>query len=87
VHHDACCSAWTRVRLKAGFALANYSGDALVLLTAMKTYGLMLADQGSAWYVTGTSDPAWAGALDQLRRYPVRGSDLEVVQSGAVTTC
>lgn len=77
----------TRVRLKAGFSLAGYTGDALVILTALKRYGLILADQGSAWYVTGTSDPGWADALDQLRRAPVRGSDFEVVASGPLTTC
>ena len=77
----------TRVRLKAGFSLAPYSGDALVILTAMKRYGLMLADQGSAWYVTGTSDPRWEDALDQLRENGVSGGDFEVVESGAVTTC
>lgn len=77
----------TRVRLKAGFPLNGYSGDALVILTAMKRYGLMLADQGSAWYVTGTSNPAWADALDQLRELRVRGTDFEVVASGPVTAC
>lgn len=77
----------TRVRLKASFSLAGYTGDALVLLTAMKRYGLILADQGSAWYITGTSDPAWADAIDQLRQSPVRGSDFEVIASGPVTAC
>jgi hypothetical protein len=77
----------TRVRLKAGFSLAPYTGDALVILTAFKKYGLILADQGSGWYVTGASDPGWQDALDQLRRNPVRGSDFEVLQSGATTTC
>ncbi len=77
----------TRARLKADFPLAPYSGDALVLLTALKTYGLMLADQGSAWYVTGTSDPRWESALDQLRAYPVRGSDFEILAGGPMTTC
>jgi hypothetical protein len=77
----------TRVRLKASFPLDRYSGDALVILTAMKRYGLLLADQGSAWYVTGTSDPRWEDALDQLRRNGVTGSDFEVVQSGPVTSC
>jgi hypothetical protein len=77
----------TRVRLKADFSLAPYTGDALVILTAIKTYGLILADQGSAWYVTGASDPGWEDALDQLRRNPVRGSDFEVLRSGAMTTC
>ncbi len=77
----------TRARLKADFSLAPYSGDALVLLTALKRYGLMLADQGSAWYVTGTSDPRWEDALDQLRAHPVRGGDFELLASGAMTTC
>jgi hypothetical protein len=77
----------TRARLKADFSLAPYSGDALILLTALKTYGLMLADQGSGWYVTGTSDPRWEDALDQLRAHPVRGSDFELLASGPMTTC
>jgi hypothetical protein len=77
----------TRVRLKADFDLAPYSGDALVILTAMKRYGLLLADQGSAWYVTGTSDPGWESALDQLRAHPVRGRDFEVVEAGPLTAC
>ena len=77
----------TRVRLKADTDLSAYSGDALVILTAMKRYGLMLADQGSAWYVTGTSDPGWESALDQLRAHPVRGSDFEVVAAGPLTAC
>jgi hypothetical protein len=77
----------TRVRLKASFSLAPYSGDAVVILTALKNYGLILADQGSAWYVTGSSDPGWENALEQLRANPVHGSDFEVLQSGAMTSC
>lgn len=77
----------TRVRLRADVDLSAYGGDALVLLTALKRYGLILADQGSAWYVTGTSDPAWEDALDQLRAHPVPGSAFEVVAAGPLTTC
>lgn len=77
----------TRVRLKDDFSLTSYTGDALVILTAFKKYGLILADQGSAWYVTGASDPAWEDALDQLRAHPVHGSDFEVLQSGPMTSC
>jgi hypothetical protein len=76
-----------RVRLKAGFDVSSYSGAARTLLIALKRHGLILADQGSAWYVTGTSDPAWADALDQLRARPVRGRDFEVLRLGTVTTC
>ena len=77
----------TRARLRADFPVAAYTGDALAILTALKIYGLILADQGSAWYVTGTSDPAWADALDQLRAHPVRGSDFELLAGGPMTTC
>ena len=77
----------TRARLRADFDLSPYTGDALVVLTAMKRYGLMLADQGSAWYVTGTSDPRWEDALDQLQTHPVHGSDFELLASGPLTTC
>ena len=58
-----------------------------MILTALKTHGLILADQGSAWYITGTSDPAWEDALDQFRSFPVRGSDFELLASGPITTC
>jgi len=84
---DALPPYGTRVRLKASFPLDDYTGDALILLTAMKRYGLILADQGSAWYVTGTTNPAWEDALDQLREFRVRGSDFEVLASAAVTAC
>lgn len=77
----------TRVRLRADFPLDPYTGDARVILTAMKRYGLILADQGSAWYVTGTTHPGWSDALDQLRELRVRGSDFEVLASGVVTVC
>jgi hypothetical protein len=87
-HDDGALPPYgTRVRLKASFPLDDYSGDALVILTAMKRYGLILADQGSAWYVTGTTDPGWEDALDQLREFRVRGSDFEVLASGPMTVC
>jgi len=86
--HDSALPPYgTRVRLKADFPLEGYSGDARVILSAIKHYGLILADQGSAWYVTGTSHPGWEDALDQLRTLSVRGSDFEVLASGAVTVC
>jgi hypothetical protein len=47
----------------------------------------MYADQGSAMYVTGTSDPRWADALDQLRAHPIDGSKFEVVKPGKITVC
>ena len=53
----------------------------------MKRYGQMYADQGSSMYVTGTSDPRWAGVLDEFRAHPVDGSRFEVVRTGRVTRC
>ncbi len=76
-----------RVRLKATFDLSPYSGAARTVLTALQRYGLILADQGSPWYVTGTSNPGWADALSQLRDLPVHGRDFEVIRLGPTTAC
>jgi hypothetical protein len=60
-----------RFRLKAGFSLSGFSRDARVILTAMKHYGLILADNGSDWYFQGTRDSRWKNSLlDQLKRVP-----------------
>ena len=58
-----------------------------MILSALKQYGLIFADQGSAWFVTGTSDPHWEDALDQLRAHKVYGRDFEVVRMGSITSC
>jgi hypothetical protein len=60
-----------RFRLKAGYSLAGLRTDTQTVLRAMKTYGLILADNGSPWFFQGTSDPRWPSALlDQLKRVP-----------------
>ena len=60
-----------RFRLKASFVITGYSRDAQVVLRAMKTYGLVLADNGSPWFFQGTSDTRWQSALiSQLARVP-----------------
>ena len=48
-----------RFRLKAGFDISPYPADVQVILRAMKRYGIMLADNGSAWYISGQPDPRW----------------------------
>jgi hypothetical protein len=48
-----------RFRLRAGFDISSYPADVQVILRAMKKYGIMLADNGSAWYITGKPDPRW----------------------------
>lgn len=72
-----------RLRLKAGFSLASFHGQALVILEALKTYGMIVADNGSSWYVSGASDPRFDDDdLDQLKTVP--GSAFEAVQTGAI---
>jgi len=89
-HDDADLPAYgSRWRLRASFDESPYSGPALAVVRALKRYGLMFADQGSAMYITGTSDPRWAPVLDQLHgRHPIPGDAFEVVApAGLLTTC
>ena len=72
-----------RLRLKASFGLAGYHGEALVILRALKRYGLIVADNGSSWYITGAPNPRWSNEdLDQLKRVP--GSAFEAVHTGPI---
>lgn len=48
-----------RFRLKAGFDVSPFPSDVQVILRAMKKYGIILADNGSAWFISGTPDPRW----------------------------
>ncbi len=74
-----------RVRLKASFDESGYPPSARVVLVALKTYGMILADNGSDWYISGTPDARWDDVeLNTLKQ--VRGSDFEVVQMGPLTT-
>jgi hypothetical protein len=71
-----------RLRLKAGYGLGGFSGPALAIAMAMKRYGLIVADNGSNWYFSGSSDRRWDDEnLNQLKRLP--GSAFEVVKSAA----
>jgi hypothetical protein len=72
-----------RLRLKAGFDLAPYRGQALVILRALKRYGLIVADNGSSWYISGASDSRWSDDdLDQLKSVP--GAAFEAIGSGPI---
>lgn len=74
-----------RVRLRADFDISGYPQQARVILQAMKTYGMIVADNGSNWYVSGTPDPRWDDdQLNTLKDVP--GSAFEVVTMGPVTT-
>jgi hypothetical protein len=72
-----------RLRLKASYSLAGFSGAALIVLEALKRYGLIVADNGSPWFVTGAPDPRWNDEnLEQIKRVP--GSEFEAVESGPI---
>jgi hypothetical protein len=68
-----------RLRLKASFDLSGYPRQARIVLVALKRYGMLVADNGSSWYITGAPDSRWSN--DQLHTLGrVKGSDFEVVQ-------
>jgi hypothetical protein len=73
-----------RMRLKSSYDISGFSSQMQVILTAMKKYGLILADNGSALYVTGVSDSRWGSDLDSLKTVPA--SAFEVVKITPVYT-
>jgi len=65
--------------------ISTYPAQARVVLTALKRYGMILADNGSAWYLSGAPDERWDN--NQLATLSgIKGSNLEVVQMGTVYT-
>jgi hypothetical protein len=85
--HDAGAGSATslppmgmRVRLKAAFDMSGFSPRMQVILVAMQRYGMILADNGSPWFFSGTSDVRWDDdELNELKS--LRGSDFEVVNT------
>jgi hypothetical protein len=71
-----------RVRLKAGVDISRFPPQARVVLTALKRYGAILADNGSPWYISGAPDAHWSNEqLHELGR--LHGSDFEVVDTSS----
>ena len=69
-----------RFRLKASFDITPFPANVQVILRAMKTYGILLADNGSAWYISGKPDDRWNN--DELRTFgQLLGSNFEAVDS------
>ncbi|MCG3131586.1 MAG: hypothetical protein FLDDKLPJ_02390 [Phycisphaerae bacterium] len=72
-----------RVRLKADYDLSTFSPNVQVILTALKKYGMIVADNGSNWYISGAPDPRWDD--DELHELGgVKGRDFEVVDTGPI---
>ncbi|MBA4019105.1 MAG: hypothetical protein C0483_18210 [Pirellula sp.] len=74
-----------RVRLKADFDVSGFEGPARVIVDGLKKYGMILADNGSDWFVSGAHDPRWVqDELVPLRQ--IKGSDFEVVKMKGLVT-
>ncbi len=72
-----------RFRLRADFDISSYSPTNQIILRALKKYGMMIADNGSAWYLSGAPDSRWSN--DDLHNLgKIHGSDFEVVDVSAL---
>jgi hypothetical protein len=72
-----------RVRLKASVDISGFGKQARVVLRALKTYGMILADNGSPWFISGASNRRYND--DDLRTLgKIKGSDFEVVDTSSL---
>jgi hypothetical protein len=72
-----------RVRLKASVNIASFPRQARVVLRALQVYGMILADNGSPWYISGAPNKHWSNdALHSLGR--LTGADFEVVNTSSL---
>ena len=80
---DAIPPMGARFRLKADYDISNFPPEMQILLQAMKTYGIVLADNGSNWYVSGVPDERWDN--DMLHLLDVMaGDDFEAVDTSVL---
>jgi plastocyanin len=89
--HDASSNTGTfvppmglRLRLKASTNISNFTPQAKVIAQAMKTYGIILADNGSNWYISGASDPNFDDNDLGTLKTQLHGSDFEVVDTSGL---
>ena len=72
-----------RLRLKRDYPIAGFPPQARVVLRALQEYGLIVADNGSDWFISGAPDPRWSNdQLHALHRVP--GSAFEVVNTASL---
>ena len=72
-----------RFRLKADYDISGFSVETRVILTALKKYGMILADNGSSWYISGVPDPRWNNdVLHELGR--VTGAAFEAIDESSL---
>ena len=73
----------TRFRLKGDYDISGFAPQVQVILQALKTYGMILADNGGAWYLSGVPDERWDNdALAQLKQ--LKGRDFEAVDTSGL---
>ena len=82
-----------RVRLKASFDISGFAPHPKVVATALKKYGMLMADNGSNWYISGDGDNGWNNDIGGSRTEmdamlgdlgKIHGSDFEVVKTGTI---
>ena len=73
----------TRFRLRANFDISSYSPANQVILNALKTYGMILADNGSSWYIQGAPDPRWDDS-DLHNLSQIAGQNFEAVDESSL---
>jgi hypothetical protein len=72
-----------RLRLKSSVNIASFPKQSRVVLTALRRYGMILADNGSPWYISGAPDSHWDN--DDLHSLGnLSGSDFEVVDTSSL---
>ncbi len=76
-----------RVRLKASYVIpSSFSTESKAILQSMKTYGMLVADNGSNWYVSGAPDPRWNNDKLVSELGSVKGASFEVVRMDGLVT-
>lgn len=72
-----------RLRLRADYDISEYTGMARTILEALQTYGMIVADNGTSWFISGATDSRWDDEdLNQLKAVP--GTAFEVVVTGEI---
>jgi hypothetical protein len=74
-----------RLRLKASVDSSAFPGAARVIVTALKRYGMFVAQNGGSWILSGVSDPRFS-AEELLALQTIQGSSFEAIATGPITT-
>jgi hypothetical protein len=73
-----------RFRLRADYDISRFSADVRVILRALKKYGMILADNGSSWYISGVPDPRWNNDILVNELKQVTGSNFEALDESSL---